>query len=244
MAPTQTYPKVLHADQEHAGLRTAVFALLFLSLILAFFGLRALLGAVGTGWMAEYAFALSCFGAFPVAVGVIWVAEKYMKKHWPSGRTVTLTPDSVSIQTENSKQVALNQAQGIVPLAWHFDLRGWQRVGRERQVPQSWLCLAVELKAGKQNVIVFTYLPPSQAERWLENDAEPTFHQIQPQRVYDSSLRKRLAAPQRPEIPAEIITSKDGPYWLAERRRWLDGFELPPEEFEIFMNHLQTTLKL
>ena len=32
--------------------------------------------------------------------------------------------------------------------------------------------------------------------------------------------------------------------WLAERHRWTDGFELPPKEFEQFMNHIQTALKL
>ncbi|WP_420643003.1 hypothetical protein [Candidatus Leptofilum sp.] len=240
----ETNPRILHADQEHTGLRTAVFALLFLSLIVAFLGLRALLRAVGTDWIVDYAFALSCFGAFPVAVGIIWVAERYMKQVWPSGRTVTLISNGVTVQTEAGNQVTLTQEQGVVPLAWHFDLQGWQRGGRERRVPQNWTCLAVELKASKEQIIVFTYLPPDQADQWLGQKTPFAFHQIHPQRIYDSSWRKRLAGPRRPEIPAEIITGKDGPYWLAERRRWIDGFELPPEEFETFMNHIQTTLEL
>lgn len=224
-------------------MRTAVFILLFLSLILAFWGLRALLTGID-GWVSEYAFALSCFGAFPVSVGVIWVVEKVLKERWPSGRFVTLLADGVTVQTESGSSVTLTTTQNIVPMAWYFDLRGWQRGGRERRLPQNWFCLAVELKAGKEHIIIYTYLPPGQAQRWLEPVGSPNFHQIHPQNVYDNSLRKRVAGPSRPEIPAEIITSKDGPYWLAERRRWIEGFELPEPEFETFMNHIQTALKL
>ena len=243
MSLSQPYPQVLHADQEHSGLRTAVFVLLFISLILAFLGLRAALNAID-GWISEYAFALSCFGAFPVSVGVIWMAEKYLKQRWPSGRTVTLLADGVSVQTESGSAVTLTQAKEIVPMAWYFDLRGWQRGGRERRVPQNWYCLAVELKAGKEHLIVYTYLPPNLAQPWFESTQKPAFHQIHPQNVYDNSLRKRMTGPSRPEIPAEIITGKDGPYWLAERRRWIEGFDLPAPEFESFMNHIQTNLKL
>ncbi|MEZ4594385.1 MAG: hypothetical protein R3D55_25065 [Chloroflexota bacterium] len=224
-------------------MRTAVFILLFLSLFLAFFGLRAVLNSID-GWVAEYAFALSCFGAFPISVGVIWVVEKVLKERWPSGRFVTLLADGVSVQTESGSVVTLTQSQNMLPMAWYFDLRGWQRGGRERRVPQNWYCLAVELKAGKEHIIIYTYLPPNRAQRWLDSQLAPTFYQIHPQKVYDNSLRKRIAGPSRPEIPPEIITSKDGSYWLAERRRWIEGFELPEPEFETFMNHIQTNLKL
>lgn len=243
MSLSHSSPPVLHADQEHSGLRTAVFILLFISLFLAFFGLRAVLNSVD-GWISEYAVALSCFGSFPVSVGVIWVAEQYLKQRWPSGRTVTLLADGVRVQTETGSSVTLTAAQNMVPMAWYFDLRGWQRGGRERRLPENWFCLAVELKAGKEHIIIFTYLPPDQTQRWLAPEIAPSFHQIHPQNVYDNSLRKRIAGPSRPEIPSEVITSKDGPYWLAERRRWIEGFELPAPEFETFMNHIQTTLKL
>jgi hypothetical protein len=242
MDSSHNYPKILHADQEHAGLRTAVFILLFVSLFVAFFGLRALFNAIGPDWVREYAVALACGSSFPMSVGIIWVAEKYMKQYWPSGRLVTLTHEGISVETEMGEKVTLTQAQGVLPLAWHFELRGWQRGGRERRVPQSWLCLSIELKAGKEHIIVYTYMPPNQADRWLESDSQVQFYKIFPQNVYDNSLRNRVAGPSRPEIPPEVITSKDGPYWLAERRRWIEGFDLPPEEFNQFMTHIQTNL--
>jgi hypothetical protein len=243
MASTQTTPTVLHADQEHAGLRTAVSFLLFLFLLLAFFGIRAVLTGLSSSGVPDYAFVASCGGAIPVALTLVWLAEILMKRYWPSGRSVTLTSDGIQMLTENSKQWAITQAHEPLPLFWYFDLRGWQRGGRERRVPRNWLCLAVELKAGKKQAIVYTYLSSRQADSWLDStNRHLPFHQISPRDVYDNSIRSRMKGPSRPEIPAAVLTSNDGKYWLAERRRWTEGFELPPKQFEQFMNHIQKTL--
>ncbi|MAT97268.1 MAG: hypothetical protein CL608_09015 [Anaerolineaceae bacterium] len=245
MASTQTYPKILHADQEHAGLRTAVFVLLFISFILAFFGIRALLTALSDAGTPDYAFVASCGGALPLALGLVWVVEKLMKQYWPSGRAVVLTQDGVQTKAEGAEPIKLDAANDVEPTAWHFDMRGWQRGGRERRLPRTWLCLAVELKAEKKQISVYTYMPSQQADSWLDaENGRIQFHKISPKDVYDNSIRSRMSGPSRPEIPAAVLTGADGKYWLAERRRWTEGFELPPKEFEQFMDHIQTTLEL
>jgi hypothetical protein len=245
MASTQTTPTVLRADQEHAGLQTAVFLLLFISLVAAFFGIRALLTALSDSGTPDYAFVASCAGALPLALGLVWVAEKVIKQYWPSGRAVVLTHDAVQAKTDEAELVELGRGSGVEPVAWHFDMRGWQRGGRERRLPRTWLCLAVELKADKKQITVYTYLPPGQAQTWLDaENGRIQFHKISPKDVYDNSIRSRMKGPSRPEIPAAVLTGADGKYWLAERRRWTEGFELPPKEFEQFMNHIQTTLEL
>ncbi len=241
MASSQTQLTVLHADQEHAGLRTAVFVLLFVVTIAAFLGIQALLTAVGA---VDYAFVASCGGALPVALAVVWVIEKLLKQYWPSGRTVTLTHDGLQLQTEEAAQWEITRAHEPAALFWHFDLRGWQRGGRERRVPRTWLCLAVELKSGKKEAVIYTFLPKNKAHTWLSGKDGAQFHEIFPREVYDNSLRSRMSGPARPEIPAAVLTGKDGNYWLAERHRWTDGFELPPKEFAQFMNHIQTILEL
>ena len=245
MASTQTTSTVLRADQEHAGLQTAVFLLLFISLVAAFFSIRALLTALSDSRTPDYAFVASCAGALPLALGLVWVAEKVMKQYWSSGRAVVLTHDGVQAKTDEAELVELGRGSGVEPFAWHFDMRGWQRGGRERRVPRTWLCLAVELKADKKQITVYTYLPPGQAQTWLDaENGRLQFHKISPKDVYDNSIRARMSGPRRPEIPAAVLTGADGKYWLAERRRWTEGFELPPKEFEQFMNHIQTTLEL
>jgi hypothetical protein len=243
MTTSPNHPKVLHADQEHTGLRTAVMILLFITLLLAFWIIRAMLIRSSPAGDPDYAFIMACGGAFPVALAVVWLAEKLMKQYWPSGRFVTLMGDGIQVQAEPGEPLTLTSSSAIAPLFWHFDLSGWQRGGRERRVPRSWLCLAVELKVGKTQVIVYTYLSRSQAQKWLSaTDSPVQFHKISPLEVYDNSIRSRMTGPSRPEIPAAVLTGKDGRYWLAERRRWTEGLELTPKEFELFMNHIQTTL--
>lgn len=242
MASTQTPSTVLHADQEHSGLRTAVFVTLFISLVLAFFLIRAWVSSLES--LADFSFVLACGGAFPAALLIVWLAERLMKQYWPSGRTVALTVNGVQITDEEDQTLQFSQDSAVEPLFWFFDLRGWQRGGRERRVPRNWLCLAVELKTGKAQKIVYTYLSQGKARKWLESKHKNRFHEIFPRDVYDNSIKSRLMGPSRPEIPSAVLTSKDGSYWLAERRRWTEGFELPPREFEQFMQHIQTTLKL
>ncbi len=234
---------VLHADQEHTGLRTAVFVLLFVTLVLAYFAIRGLIAALSPEGVPDFTFAMACGAAFPIALGIVWLAEKLMKQYWPSGRSVILTNDGFETQTKAGKVVRLNRSNGIVPLFWTFALKGWQRGGRERRVPRNWVCLAVQIKAGKKQAIVYTYLPENKAQKWLNiNDGQLTFHEIFPKEIYDNSMRSRLSGPSRPEVPAAVLTGKSGPYWLGERRRWQEGFELSPKDFAQFMEHLQTQL--
>jgi len=245
MASTQTYPIIIHADQEHAGLRTAVFVLFFVTLVAVYLGIRALLTALSDSGTPDYAFIVSCGGALPLALGLVWVAEKVMKQRWPSGRAILLTREGIQAKTEEAELIDLDQNSDVEPIAWYFDMHGWQRGGRERRVPRSWLCLSVELKAGKKQISVYTYIAPREAQTWLDSeDGRIQFHKISPKDAYDNSLRARMSGPSRPEIPAAVLTGADGKYWLAERRRWTEGFELLPKEFEQFMNHTQTTLKL
>lgn len=234
---------VLHADQEHSGLRTAVFGLLFVTLLLAYFGIRALIGAFSPGDLPDFTFVIACGGAFPIALALVWLAEKGLKRRWPSGRFVVLTNDGVQIETKEEEPVQFNRSNGLVSLFWTFDLSGWQRGGRERRVPRNWICLAAQISSGKNQAVVYTYSPKSQAQNLIDmSDGQLNFHEIFPKEIYDNSIRSRLSGPSRPEIPAAVLTGKSGQYWLAERRRWQEGFELPLKEFEQFVTHIQTKL--
>ncbi|MCP5101592.1 MAG: hypothetical protein GY943_39110, partial [Chloroflexi bacterium] len=71
----------------------------------------------------------------------------------------------------------------------------------------------------------------------LENTAvNPSFHPIEPKDVYKTSLRSRyMSTPTRPDIPSKVLAGKDGRFWLAEKRRWKDGYELSFKDFETFL---------
>ena len=245
MTPTRNSPVILHADQEHSGLRTAVFILLFVTLVLFFFGIRALIGALTPGSLPDYAFVAACGGALPLALGTVWLVEILMKRYWPSGRAILLTHNGVHARSPEKEFRLLDQNDNLESLFWYFDMHGWQRGGRERRVPRTWICMAAELSAGKHHLIIYTYMPRAKARNWLDADkGQINFHQITPKDVYDNSIRARMSGPSRPEVPAAVLTGADGKYWLGERRRWTEGFELSPAGFEQFLQHIQTTLKL
>ncbi|MCP4414999.1 MAG: hypothetical protein GY805_00150 [Chloroflexi bacterium] len=234
---------ILYADQEHVGLRTAVFILLFASLLLAYFAIRGLFGAFSPDDPSDFAPIIACGGAFPVALVVVWLAEMMMKRYWTSGRSITLTTDGIQAKAVDEDVISVNRASDFALIFYHFSLRGWQRSGRERRVPQNWLCLTVQLSAGKTEIIVYAFLPKNKADKWLKSpNKQMLFHEIFPKEVYDSSFRSRMSGPSRPKMPTAVITGKNGSYWLAERRRWQEGFELPAKEFKQFMDHLQNQL--
>jgi hypothetical protein len=65
------------------------------------------------------------------------------------------------------------------------------------------------------------------------------FHRINLADFFDSnSVKNWLSAPSRPSLPANMLTGKEGPYWLAERRRWQEGMELTQQDFELFLQEV------
>lgn len=238
-ATATSAPTILHTDPEHEGLRTAIFALLFASLVVSFLIINLVLRRVET--LGEYAFALSCIGAWIPALGIIYAAERIMKANWPSGRKLEIDPAGVRLINGEEAEASLPWAENLVKVTWFFRLKGYPRGGRERRVPANWLCLACQLRQEDERITVYTYMPASDAEALTDNRiSRHGFHQIFPADIYDNSLKDRFTAPQRPEIPTEILGGKHGRYWLAERRRWRDGAELIPDDFKTFMQILSS----
>ncbi len=252
MTVSESQSTVMHANPEHEGVRTTVFLVLILALVVGFFLIRALILWLGAGAMiSEFAFAISCVGSIFLALGFAWVVETISKRRWHSGIDVTLNAEQVQLtrpyRISDNPNIptgaqTLKWAERINITCWYFALNGYPRGGREKRMPTDWYCLAYELLQDNQRISVFSYLPPKQAHTWIDDQklAEP-FHKITPATLYGRSRRFSFGPPTRPEIPNEIITSKDGRFWLAERRRWQQGVELTPKDFEML---LQTVYKL
>lgn len=191
--------------------------------------------------MADYAGFLACLGALPIALSIAWVVEEVLKRSWHSGREVVLEETAVSLNLPHKPTIRLTWGDSLTQLNWFFRLQGYPRGGRERRVPEKWVCLASELRQDNQRIIVHTYVAPGQAKTWLDNkEVRPTFHEIHPIEVYTKSWRERLAPPERPsEIPAKVLSGGDGRYWLAEKRRWELSVELTPADFQTLMQVIQ-----
>lgn len=237
-------PTVLHADPEHQGLRNSIILILIFGVIISFFVIRALILWLGAGSLiSEFAFSLSCVGSILLALGFTFGLEALLKRRWHSGIDLVMDSNQVELTFEKrpSAQPQLNNqtiiwANRINQTCYYFPLDGYSRSGREKRLSDKWFCFVCELHQDSNRINVFAYLPPAQADKWAADESlAETFYQIDQKTLYEDKSRFRFGPPTRPEIPNEILTGKNGRYWLAERRRWQNGVELIAADFETFM---------
>lgn len=226
-----------------------VFLTLFVAYGLGFLLVSWLLRSFAPPGIADYATFLSCVGALPLALLAIWLVENWLKSVWHSGLTLQL--DSAGIYVEDRRDGGKILAPSAPPhiawdkpfaqLNWYFRLSGYPRGGRERRVSAKWLCVCTELQQDDSRLNVYAFMPPEKAAIWTEGaSSKASFHILDPREVYDQGLRSRVGPPSRPSVPTTLLHSKDGRYWLAERRRWEQGIELTAEDFALLMASAQT----
>jgi hypothetical protein len=232
-----TSPTVLHADQEHAGIRVAVPTIWIIAFIILYFLIKAFLDNLPPGGIGDYALALSCVGALPISLGVGAVGEYFLKKRWPSGRQVRVNNQGLTVVRKDQEDIFVDWSRRANQVLWYFPLKGYPRGGRERRVPGNWLCLSCQVQQDDHRFIVHSLMSEKQADPLLEKFR---FHRINLADFFDSNTVKNwLSAPSRPSLPANALTGKEGPYWLAERRRWHEGLELTPQDFEFFLEQVK-----
>jgi len=247
MLAGESSPVVLHADQEHGGIRFVIFIVLFVALFVGFQLIARLLQFIAPATLLDYTTFLACAGSVPFALLVIWGLEKILKRYWHSGLSFILDENGLIVDDSRDKSLVLNSqptapafvwSQNLTLLKWYFKLAGYPRGGRERRVPVKWLCLAAELLQDDSRLNVFTFMPPDEAARWID-DPHQGFQRINQAELYQNSIRSRVGPPSRPTLPNELLHSKEGRYWLAERRRWQYGIELSPEDFTTLLVYAQ-----
>lgn len=235
---------LLYAEQEHGGIRLAVFLTLFVAYILGFMLVSWLVRMFAPPGLVDYGVFLSCIGAVPLALLAIWLVENALKKVWHSGLTVQLDDSGVYVEDTRGGGKALTPTDPPIiawsspfsQLNWYFRLKGYPRGGRERRVSDKWLCVCTELQQDDNRLSVFAFMPPEQAAAWTDDGTtRSSFHILDPSEVYEKGLRSRVGPPSRPTIPTSLLHSKEGRYWLAERRRWEIGIELVAEDFALLM---------
>ena len=231
-------PIILHADPEHDGLRAFIVLLLVGMLVGGFFIIQSLLNAFQL--LQDFTVFFSCIGTLIIAPAIAWVIEQGLKRYWHSGRHLTLHETHIQATNPKGKTSVVAWSDNFVTLKWFFHLNSYPRGGRERRIPNKWICLACQLRQEESRIVAYTYMPPKKAMTLIEGQIKETqFHEINPTDVYDTSFRMRLTPPSRPEIPTKILSSKDGRYWLAERRRWQEGYELLPKDFVTLIHAVQ-----
>ena len=221
----------LNADQEHVGLRAAVMAIVLGGFVIGFLATNTILSS-GDGLVASYSFPLSCILALLLALGAAALGETIMKRYWHSGRRIEIDRLEMRAWLPDGKAARLDWSGRVWAIKWTFPLSGYPRGGRERRLTAKHRCLACQLQQDDTRIILFGYLKGSQAEPLLDSS---DFRELDPSEFYERRMFRWLrGATDRPKLPTNVLTGKDGPYWLAEQRRWTDGIELSSSDFETF----------
>lgn len=247
MTAAERSPVVLHADPEHSGIRAAVFLSLFFAFVLAFWIVSWLFEALAPQSLLDYTTFLSCVGALPLALLMVYGLEKLLRRTWHSGLSLILDDRGLYVRDRKTGQgmaadwmetPSVDWTKPVALTNWYFRVGGYPRGGRERRVEKNWLCVASQLQQEDAKLVVYCFMPPAKAEA-LTADRSLGFHAINPAELYDVNMRSRIGPPTRPTIPNNLLHSKDGRYWLAERRRWEFGVELTPDDFATYLDYAQ-----
>lgn len=225
---------VLNADQEHSGLRAGVMIIMAVAFSAAFLMVNAILTSplFEDQPVSSYSLTLSCVLALFIALGAASAGESIMKRYWTSGRRVVLDDEGLEATLPQGKLASLDWSRRVWAIRWYFAVKGYPRGGRERRLSANRLCLAYQLQQDEARLIVYSYLKESEAEGLL---ASGDFHRIKPGDHYERNrFRVRWQSTDRPQIPVDVLASKEGPYWLAEQRRWSEGLELTAKDFGAF----------
>jgi hypothetical protein len=236
MKSEQHLPITFHANKEHSGVRFVVIFVLVAAYLAAFIGLNLILRGLNSG-ISDFALVLSCVLSLPLALGFAAITERYLKLNWPSGQQVDLSEQGVMAYLAGGRSVTLEWSARFNVLTWYFSLKGYALGGRERRLPKKHYCLALQLQQDKRRFVVHTYLPFSRIPPIIEGKE---FLEIKPGEYFKGGRVKRWAgSTDRPKIPTSVLAGRDGPYWIAERRRWAEGLELEPSDFQVFLDMVE-----
>jgi len=222
---------IFHADAEHQGLRAVVILTLLVGFVLFYLLVQFVFRAL----FHESPLILVCSSALPLALGFGWLLEKWLMRVWHSGRNITIHAAGIRAVNQVSTDTNLRWAANLMQLNWTFKLGGYPRGGRERRLPANHHCLAVQLQQAGQYLVVYAFMPAKKKQAILQQ-AQGNFVELNLEDVYKTTLRSRVfSPPTRPDIPSKVIAGANGRFWLAEKRRWQEGFELEPRDFELFL---------
>ena len=233
--------KELRGNQDHPGI-SMVIPLILLAAIVAFYFLLYRLVPFGLGGEPiEY---IVVNGILAVVLGLVFIAaaDPILKRIWPSGYVIELAGQRLSYQTPKDTSQSINLEEPYKLTCWFFDMAGYVRFGRERQIKRGSSCYACQVQQGDGRLVVHTFVSPSRLGQTFDLPGRDLFVELNMDEIYDTSLTGRFqqwrAPSSRPEIPSSLVVSERGRYWLAERSRWTNGIELQPRDFKQFLSHL------
>lgn len=228
----------LPADREHRGIEVAVPLSMLVLGILFYFAvdswiLRPLIQ--GTE-LDDYRAILRLIFAVVLAIVGGFLVEKFLKRVWKSGRSLTLLQDAVVASNKGAETMHVDLAQSEL-IVWRYPMKGFSRGGRERRVPSGNYLVACQISSDDVVLSAFTFLSTKDMREIL---ARSQVIDVNMAMLYGNSKRLRGVTPaQRPGMVTKERHQWPTKVWEAETRRWSEGFELEPVDFSSLMSHVE-----
>lgn len=150
--------QVIRLDAEHVGVR---LLLPFLT-ILGFVGGYAIASSLASSLLADNSIGCAAFTtAIAGAVVMALLADRVLKRIWPSGRLFSIDAEGLTVHDPRlSQQTRLIWDKRINMLAWHFVIqRGSARA------PRGWIVLGCQLVQDDALLTFYTLRLPNRRKR-------------------------------------------------------------------------------
>jgi hypothetical protein len=203
LTPTAQPERLIRIDAEHMAVRFLMPTLTF--------GVVIVLHLIGVMVLS----ASACI-MLPIDVAVFlgagYLIERTLKQRLPSRRFATLSDEALVITDTRHKPPAVTR------FAWDkaMNITAWRfAVTRRGRVPTGWYCMALHLLQDEEEMILYTFMPPQEAEAAV---GYRKFVQLRPRKETESRTDLDTIAEQRHLLKLEGL-------------RWYDGAEISPEDF-------------
>jgi hypothetical protein len=218
--PADENERLIKIDTEHANTRFIVPVLAFgLVLAIHLVGLPALKNQLGENASVSPT-CVMLFIDILIFLAAWYALERIIRRLRPSQRFATLSGSALVVTD------ARRRPPTVTRIAWDktVNIKAWKfPITRRTRVPKGWYCMALYLLQDEDEAILYTFMPPQQAETAI---GYHNFVQLHPRRNAPSNTDLATMGEQRRLLKLEDL-------------RWQDGAELSPADFNAVLAALQ-----
>lgn len=153
-----------------------------------------------------------------------FVIEQGLKLLLPSRRYVKLNDDELVFVDEKKQPARITRLDWYRTLnvsAWRFEVR------RRTRIPKGWYCMAIYLLQDEEDVILYSFMPPEEAEALVGYD---NFVRLRPRKETTSSADLSANAEQR-----RLLKLEDA--------RWSGGAEMGRDHFQVLLEAIDAHVR-
>lgn len=209
-------------DRNHTGIRLTVLLTLLAVGAASVLGMRLALPTF-PGTTEGLSLCLSLVGALVVGLAATSLVERFLLKHWPSGRSLEIGPNSIRLIERSGASPILNCSRAVDVLTWYFILPH-DRSGTRK----GWYCLACRLSQDDSVIVPYAFMKPDDVmalPQWA------AFQRLTSRKDTSNKGSETL-----------FMTEDSTRLRSAEDDRWMIGGEVSPQDFTDFVARLDAQL--